>query len=64
MKFILIGWIIGDLVCNASGFGFNGYDVDGKPKWNLLTNFNFLSVEVVYIYDMYASYFVSGEKYL
>ncbi|XP_070565271.1 lysophospholipid acyltransferase 2-like [Ptychodera flava] len=31
-------WILGDVGCNASGFGFNGYDSNGEPKWDLLSN--------------------------
>ncbi len=41
-----IAWILADLVCNASGFGFNGYDEMGKPKWDLLTNINIINFEV------------------
>ncbi|XP_070565267.1 lysophospholipid acyltransferase 2-like isoform X2 [Ptychodera flava] len=29
---------IGDVACNASGFGFNGYDSNGEPKWDLVSN--------------------------
>ena len=36
----------GDAVCNASGFGFNGYDSHGLPKWDLCTNVNILGIEV------------------
>ncbi|XP_070565265.1 lysophospholipid acyltransferase 2-like [Ptychodera flava] len=31
-------WILGDVACNASGFGFNGYDSNGEPKWDLVSN--------------------------
>jgi lysophospholipid acyltransferase 1/2 len=42
-----IAWTLGDLVCNASGLGFNGYDSNGHAKWNLVTNINILNVEVI-----------------
>jgi len=31
---------------NACGFGFNGYDSNGKELWNRITNVNALEVEV------------------
>ncbi|XP_077978253.1 lysophospholipid acyltransferase 6-like [Glandiceps talaboti] len=36
-----VGFTSADVVCNASGFGFNGYDENGKPKWDLLTSMYF-----------------------
>ncbi len=39
-------WSLADCVCVASGLGFNGYDPNGEPKWDLLTNFDFKNVEV------------------
>jgi lysophospholipid acyltransferase 1/2 len=41
-----IAWTLADLVNNASGFGFNGYDKNGNAKWNLITNVNILPLEV------------------
>ncbi|XP_070565281.1 lysophospholipid acyltransferase 2-like isoform X2 [Ptychodera flava] len=41
MKYFF-GWILADAVCNASGFGFNGYDDNGVPQWDLVTNINFV----------------------
>lgn len=35
-----------DGVCNAAGLGFNGYDENGKPKWNLVSNINIIAIEV------------------
>ncbi|XP_053381774.1 lysophospholipid acyltransferase 2-like [Mercenaria mercenaria] len=35
-----VAFSLGDAICNASGFGFNGYDTKGQPKWNLVTNVN------------------------
>ena len=45
--FYYIAWTLSDLVNNASGFGFNGYDEKGKPKWDLLTNVNIIQLEVI-----------------
>ncbi len=39
-------WTMSDLVCNSSGLGFNGYDENGAPRWDLLKNFDFLKLEV------------------
>ena len=44
--FFYIAWTFEDLVNNASGFGFNGYDELGNPKWDLLTNVNIFKLEV------------------
>ena len=43
---IILCAISGDAICNASGFGFNGYDSHGNPKWDLCTNVNILGIEV------------------
>ncbi|XP_060590925.1 lysophospholipid acyltransferase 2-like isoform X2 [Ruditapes philippinarum] len=40
-----VAFSLGDAICNASGFGFNGYDCKGQPKWNLVTNVNVLGIE-------------------
>ena len=32
---------------NMGGLGFNGYDENGKAKWNRVTNVNILKVEVI-----------------
>ncbi|CAF0983475.1 unnamed protein product [Brachionus calyciflorus] len=40
-----IPWTLSDVVNNASGFGFSGYDEKGEPKWDLLTNINILELE-------------------
>lgn len=39
-------WVFADIVHNASGFGFNGYDNKGIPKWDLITNVKIFSLEV------------------
>ncbi|XP_078538707.1 membrane-bound glycerophospholipid O-acyltransferase 2-like [Lissotriton helveticus] len=38
-------WTMADAINNAAGFGFSGYDKDGKPCWDLLTNLNILKIE-------------------
>ncbi len=43
-------WTLSDLACNSSGLGFNGYDINSKAKWDLLTNFNFKNIEVNLIF--------------
>ena len=44
-----LAWVLADAVNNASGFGFNGYDANGKAKWDLVTNVNIFALEVVII---------------
>lgn len=45
-------WLLADAICNNSGLGFAGYDKEGNPKWDLLTNINVLSFEVSFsIFD-------------
>lgn len=39
-------WTLADAVCNASGFGFTGYDEKGDQCWDLLDNIDILRVEV------------------
>ena len=41
-----MAWILAELVNNASGLGFNGYDSNGNAKWDLLTNVNIMKLEV------------------
>lgn len=35
-----------DAINNAAGFGFNGYDEDGSPRWDLISNLRILNIEV------------------
>lgn len=56
---VIFGWIsatvaklryffafkVAEAVNNMSGLGFNGYDENGKAKWNRVTNINILKVE-------------------
>jgi hypothetical protein len=39
-------WNLADLVCNSSGLGYNGYDLDGKPVWDQTSGFDFFRIEV------------------
>lgn len=39
-------WTFADSICNMSGFGFSGYDKDGKAQWNLCTNVMPIQVEM------------------
>lgn len=41
-----LAWVLGDLVSNVSGLGFNGYDKNGEPLWDLVTNVNIIEFEV------------------
>jgi len=38
-------WVLADAICNLSGFGFNGYDANGKERWDLVTNVHPFRVE-------------------
>jgi lysophospholipid acyltransferase 1/2 len=38
-------FIISEAVNNAAGLGFNGFDKQGLPRWNLLTNIKPLELE-------------------
>lgn len=40
-----VAWHLGEAISNASGLGFNGYESDGKPKWNLISNMNLWKFE-------------------
>ncbi|XP_076456684.1 lysophospholipid acyltransferase 6-like [Babylonia areolata] len=38
-------WILGETVNVAAGFGFNGYDSSGEPRWDLNENVSIYDVE-------------------
>uniref|UniRef100_A0A8C6TW71 Membrane bound O-acyltransferase domain containing 2a n=1 Tax=Neogobius melanostomus TaxID=47308 RepID=A0A8C6TW71_9GOBI len=38
-------WTLADAINNAAGFGFNGYDKDGSPRWDLISNLRILDIE-------------------
>ncbi|KAL4218134.1 Lysophospholipid acyltransferase 2 [Mactra antiquata] len=46
-------YFLGDAICNASGFGFNGYDKNGEPKWNLVTNVYIWGIEGATSFKLY-----------
>ena len=39
-------WVLADVVNNASGLGFNGYDEEGNAKWDMVTNIRIFKLEV------------------
>ncbi|PWA25548.1 hypothetical protein CCH79_00020825, partial [Gambusia affinis] len=39
-------WTLADAINNAAGFGFNGYDSNGAPRWDLISNLRILNIEV------------------
>lgn len=39
-------WLLADAICNNAGLGFNGFDSDGTPKWDLFTNIYVIPFEV------------------
>lgn len=45
-------WYLAEGACILSGFGFNGYDKDGNPLWNKLTNVNVMACEGAQSYKM------------
>lgn len=38
-------WTFADAINNAAGFGFNGYNKDGSPRWDLISNLRILDIE-------------------
>ncbi|XP_037293911.1 lysophospholipid acyltransferase 2 [Manduca sexta] len=39
-------WLLSEAICNNSGMGFNGYDVDGTPKWDKMSNIDVFGFEL------------------
>ncbi|KAG7250063.1 hypothetical protein CRUP_011443, partial [Coryphaenoides rupestris] len=39
-------WTLADAINNAAGFGFNGYDLDGSPRWDLISNLRIQNIEL------------------
>ncbi|CAJ0959149.1 unnamed protein product, partial [Mesorhabditis belari] len=39
-------WVMSDAICNLSGFGFSGYDENGKATWNMMTSVDMQKVEM------------------
>uniref|UniRef100_A0A0R3RNW4 PhoLip_ATPase_C domain-containing protein n=1 Tax=Elaeophora elaphi TaxID=1147741 RepID=A0A0R3RNW4_9BILA len=40
-----VAWTLADAIFNLSGFGFRGYDSNGQPQWDLVSNVNPWKVE-------------------
>lgn len=38
-------WLLSEAICNNSGMGFNGYDQNGKPKWDKMSNIDVFGFE-------------------
>uniref|UniRef100_A0A8C4PX26 Membrane bound O-acyltransferase domain containing 1 n=1 Tax=Eptatretus burgeri TaxID=7764 RepID=A0A8C4PX26_EPTBU len=38
-------WTLADAINNAAGFGFNGYDENGRSRWDLISNLNIWKIE-------------------
>ncbi|XP_059898176.1 lysophospholipid acyltransferase 2b [Gadus macrocephalus] len=39
-------WTLADAINNAAGFGFNGYNLDGSPRWDLISNLRIQNIEL------------------
>uniref|UniRef100_A0A671NEV7 Membrane-bound O-acyltransferase domain-containing protein 2-like n=1 Tax=Sinocyclocheilus anshuiensis TaxID=1608454 RepID=A0A671NEV7_9TELE len=39
-------WTLADAINNAAGFGFNGYDSNGLPRWDLISNLRIMNIEL------------------
>ena len=46
-------WILGEVICNASGLGFTGYTPDGRPDWELLSNIDIFGFEVTIDWQLF-----------
>ncbi|KAI5651862.1 MBOAT, membrane-bound o-acyltransferase family domain-containing protein [Phthorimaea operculella] len=38
-------WLLSEAICNNSGMGFNGYDTQGQPKWDKMSNIDVFDFE-------------------
>ncbi|XP_026725019.1 lysophospholipid acyltransferase 1 [Trichoplusia ni] len=38
-------WLLSEAICNNCGMGFNGYDKDGTPKWDKMSNIDIFGFE-------------------
>nr|XP_046228917.1 lysophospholipid acyltransferase 2b isoform X3 [Scatophagus argus] len=39
-------WTLADAINNAAGFGFSGYNKDGSPRWDRISNLRILNIEL------------------
>lgn len=46
-------WTLADAINNAAGFGFNGYNTDGSPRWDLISNLRILDIEFATSFKMF-----------
>uniref|UniRef100_A0AAZ3PEQ0 Membrane bound O-acyltransferase domain containing 2a n=1 Tax=Oncorhynchus tshawytscha TaxID=74940 RepID=A0AAZ3PEQ0_ONCTS len=46
-------WTLSDAINNAAGFGFNGYNKDGTPRWDLISNLRILDIEFATSFKMF-----------
>lgn len=46
-------WTLADAINNAAGYGFNGLDEKGNPKWDLIYNLNIWNIEMASSFKMY-----------
>ncbi|XP_032810757.2 membrane-bound glycerophospholipid O-acyltransferase 1-like [Petromyzon marinus] len=46
-------WTLADAINNAAGFGFNGYDKNGRSKWDLVSNLNIWNIETATSFKMF-----------
>uniref|UniRef100_A0A3P8YA24 Membrane bound O-acyltransferase domain containing 2a n=1 Tax=Esox lucius TaxID=8010 RepID=A0A3P8YA24_ESOLU len=46
-------WTLSDAINNAAGFGFNGYNRDGTPRWDLISNLRILDIEFATSFKMF-----------
>lgn len=38
-------WLLAESINNCAGLGFAGYDEQGQPKWDLISNINIWQIE-------------------
>ncbi|XP_069053348.1 lysophospholipid acyltransferase 2b isoform X3 [Lepisosteus oculatus] len=46
-------WTLADAINNAAGFGFNGYNKDGSPRWDLISNLRIVDIEFATSFKMF-----------
>ncbi|XP_013887412.1 membrane-bound O-acyltransferase domain-containing protein 2 [Austrofundulus limnaeus] len=46
-------WTLADAINNAAGFGFNGYNADGSPRWDLISNLRILDIELATSFKLF-----------
>ncbi|XP_029589929.1 membrane-bound O-acyltransferase domain-containing protein 2 [Salmo trutta] len=46
-------WTLADAINNAAGFGFNGYNSDGSPRWDLISNLRITDIEFATSFKMF-----------